>query len=160
MYDTDIQRGIILHRAIDTFTDEHPVFRESSRRLMPRYGLYSRVIVDIYYDHFLARRWEEYSSTDLTDFVQSAYKLLIRNYLILPARSKRILPFMIAQNWLAGYASLQDLQRVFNGMARRTGYKSGMENAIVSLKKDYTKYETEFRRFFPEIIAFVANSNY
>ena len=158
-YEKDIQRGIILHRAIDTFTDKHPVFRQSAKRLRPQYGLYSRVIVDIYYDHFLARNWDDYSSIDLTDFVQSAYKMLVRNYLILPGRSKRILPFMIAQNWLAGYASMQDLQRVFNGMSRRTGYKSGMENAVESLKNDYTKYAEEFKRFFPEIIAFVDNSN-
>ncbi len=81
-----------------------------------------------------------------------AYKILIRNYDILPPKSKRILPYMATQNWLEGYANLIDLQRVFDGMSRRASFVSGMENAIFDLKKDYMAYETEFGLFFPDII--------
>ena len=61
---------------------------------------------------------------------------------------------MVIQNWLQGYANLTDLQRVFNGMSRRASFVSGMENAIIDLKKDYTAYETEFSLFFPDIISY------
>ena len=92
--------------------------------------MFSGVIVDIYYDHFLARYWNEFSEEDLNQFVSRAYFLLIRKFHLLPARSKRILPFMVSQNWLVGYADFDSLQRVFNGMSRRTNNLSGMENAI------------------------------
>lgn len=153
-YNDKIKKGILLHRAIDKYTDQHPVFKRSTQKLNGKYKKYSAVITDIYYDHFLAKNWNNYSKTELVDFVSDAYKILIKNYLLLPKKSKRILPFMIAQNWLVGYANFIDLQRVFNGMARRTTFNSGMENAITDLKNNYTIFENDFREFFPELIDF------
>jgi acyl carrier protein phosphodiesterase len=145
-------QGIKLHREIDRFTDHHPVFRMSKNRLSPVYGKFSGVIVDVYYDHYLAKNWADFSRYDLGRYVDSTYKLLLRNYTLLPQRSRRILPFMIAQNWLVGYADLDKLARVFLGMSRRSRFSSGMENAVDDLKRDYLLYEEEFRIFFPDII--------
>jgi acyl carrier protein phosphodiesterase len=114
--------------------------------------MFSGVIVDLYYDHYLARNWKDYSDIELSAFVGSTYKMLLRHYAIMPARSRRILPFMIAQNWLVGYADFDRLARVFQGMSRRSRFESGMENAVVDLKLHYSEYEQEFRQFFPEII--------
>lgn len=150
-YPEGIVKGIRLHREIDHFTDHHPVFLASRNRLSPKYRMYSGVIVDIYYDHFLAKNWQDYSNEKLHEVASKAYFLLIRKFSILPPRSKRILPFMITQNWLVGYRDLKSLQRVFNGMARRTNFQSGMENAIKDLEENYLLYEGEFRQFFPEI---------
>jgi acyl carrier protein phosphodiesterase len=147
-----IERGIRLHREIDYFTDQHPVVRASKSRLSPNYRMYSGVIVDLYYDHFLAKYWSDFSDEDLQQLVSRTYFLLIRRFHLLPARSRRILPFMITRNWLVGYRDLEILQQVFNGMSRRTTHPSGMENAITDLKADYDLYENEFRAFFPEII--------
>ncbi len=159
-FNDDIKLGVKLHREIDNYTDNHLIFKESAYRLRDKYRLYSRVIVDIYYDHFLARQWETYANVDLISFASHAYKTLIKHYTKLPPRYKRILPFMIAQNWLVGYSSFWSLERVFKGMSRRTGYKSGMENAVTDLKKDYKAYEKEFSLFFPELINFVYHSNF
>lgn len=83
--------------------------------------------------------------------VSKTYFLLVRKFHLLPARSQMILPFMITQNWLVGYRDLSVMQRVFNGMSRRTNHQSGMENAISDLEADYILFENEFREFFPEI---------
>jgi len=147
-----IARGIRLHREIDHYTDHHPIFRQSKSHLVPRYGIFSGVIVDMYYDHFLAKFWDEYSDEDLGKLVSQTYFLLIRRFDLLPARSKRILPYMITRNWLVNYSDLEILKLVFNGMSRRTSRPSGMENAISDLKENYGLYENEFRLFFPEII--------
>ncbi|MCU0370265.1 MAG: ACP phosphodiesterase [Bacteroidales bacterium] len=147
-----MERGIRLHREIDHYTDQHPVFKASRSRLVPRYRMYAGVIVDLYYDHVLARYWDEYSDEDLAQLVARTYFLLIRRFHLLPPRSRRILPFMITQNWLVGYRDLHVLQRVFNGMSRRTSHQSGMENAIHDLQAGYDLFESEFRAFFPEII--------
>jgi acyl carrier protein phosphodiesterase len=80
----NVQKGIMLHRAIDTFTDAHPTVRKSTKRLHKNYSHYSGVIVDIFYDHFLAKNWEQYSDTPLDVFVEQFYDLLEENYTILP----------------------------------------------------------------------------
>jgi len=147
-----VARGIRLHREIDHYTDHHPVFRQSRSHLVPRYGMFSGVIVDLYYDHFLAKYWGEFSDEDLRKRVSQAYFLLIRRFDELPLRSRRILPFMISRNWLVNYRDLDMLQRVFKGMSRRTSRPSGMENAIEDLTEKYSLFEDEFRAFFPEII--------
>jgi acyl carrier protein phosphodiesterase len=159
-YSEEIQRGILLHRQIDQFTDQHPVFKQSCTRLDLKYRRYSGVIVDIYYDHFLAKYWDDFHEKDLKEFVSEAYQLLIHNFKLLPPRSKRILPFMITQNWLANYSNFKHLNRVFKGMSRRTTNNSRMDEAVDELKKDYAAFEDEFRRFFPDIIAFIQSSEY
>lgn len=151
-YPEGVSLGILLHREIDHYTDTHPVFRKTKSRLSPKYRIYSGIIADLYYDHYLARNWQDYSDEKLSDFVSRAYFLLVRKYHLLPARSRRILPFLVTQNWLAGYADFDSLQRVFNGMSRRTNHLSGMENAISDLKADYHHYETDFREFFPDLV--------
>jgi acyl carrier protein phosphodiesterase len=150
-----IAKGILLHREIDHYTDNHPVVRASKRRLSPKYRIFSGIIVDIYYDHFLSKYWKEYSNEDLHDVVSRTYFLLFRKYHLLPARSKRILPFMVTQNWLVGYANFDSLQKVFQGMSRRTNHLSGMENAVEDLKENYQEFESEFRAFFPEITSHI-----
>ena len=151
-YPPDVAKGIRLHREIDSYTDHHPVFRQSKARLTSRYGKYSGVIIDLYYDHFLAKNWRSYSTLELEAYISRTYRLLLRNYSILPGRSRRILPYMIAQNWLVGYADLKKLERVFQGMARRTRFRSGMENAVEDLENGYPEFHAEFRDFFPDLI--------
>ena len=159
-YAPGIQTGILLHRQIDQYTDQHPIFIKSRERLYPKYRRYSGVIIDIYYDHFLAKYWDEYHEENLKEFVSKAYHLLIHNFKLLPPRSKRILPFMITQNWLANYSNFKDLKRVFGGMSRRTSNNSRMDEAIEELKINYSDFEAEFRQFMPEIVEFAKSSAY
>lgn len=149
-----IQKGIILHREIDTFTDAHPIAKQSSKRLHKNYSHYSRVIVDIYYDHFLAKNWDNYSNVPLKEYVYGFYDLLEENYEILPLPTKRMMPYMIADNWLLNYANLAGIDRVLNGMNRRTQNKSKMNFAILDLEEHYKEFENEFTAFFEELITF------
>ncbi len=154
LFADEIKKGIILHRMIDVYTDNHQVVKLSKKRLEAKYKKYAAVIIDIYYDHFLAANFHLFSSTSLTQTAHTAYHILIKNFDILPPKSKRILPFMATQNWLEGYANLLDLQRVFNGMSRRASFVSGMEQAIDDLQIDYQHYEAEFFSFFPDVVKF------
>lgn len=149
-----IQKGIILHREIDTFTDAHPITRQSSKRLHKNYSHYSMVIVDIFYDHFLAKNWSDYSNVPLETYVERFYDLLEENYELLPVATKRMMPHMIADNWLLNYANLTGIERVLNGMNRRTKNKSKMNLAILDLEEHYTDFENEFITFFEELITF------
>lgn len=144
----DIQTGILLHRHIDTFTDAHPIVRQSTKRLHAKYHHYSGVIIDIFYDHFLAKNWSNYSTIPLDVYAQSFYNLLELNYTNLPERTQYLLPYMIKGNWLVSYASLEGIERVLIGMNKRTKFKSHMNLAINELNLFYWEFEAEFTRFF------------
>lgn len=149
-----VQKGILLHREIDTFTDAHPIAKKSSRRLHKNYSHYSRVIVDIYYDHFLAKNWSSYSDQYLAGYVENFYDLLEKNYELLPMGTKRMMPYMLADNWLYNYSNLEGISRVLSGMNRRTNNKSKMNFAIADLEEHYSDFENEFTAFFAELITF------
>ncbi|MBQ4914969.1 acyl carrier protein phosphodiesterase [Maribacter sp. MMG018] len=149
-----IQKGITLHRHIDTYTDSHKIPKISSKRLHKNYSHYSRVIVDIFYDHYLAKNWTEYSDTPLEIFVDNFYDQLEENYAILPDGVKRMMPYMISDNWLVNYANMEGISKVLNGMNRRTKNKSKMNFAILDLEEHYADFEKEFTMFFEELIIF------
>jgi acyl carrier protein phosphodiesterase len=150
----NVQKGILLHRYIDTFTDAHPTVRQSTKRLHENYSHYSGVIVDIFYDHFLAKNWKDYSDIPLADFVDNFYKILETNYTILPEKIKHMMPYMISDNWILNYANLEGIDQVLNGMNRRTKNISKMNFAILDLEKHYDEFEKEFSSFFQELIDF------
>ena len=149
-----VQQGIILHREIDTYTDSHPIVKQSTKRLHPNYSHYSRVIVDIYYDHFLAKNWRDYSDIPLEDYVDGFYDLLEKYYSILPDNIKHMMPHMVGNNWLLSYAKLEGIGRVLNGMNRRTKNRSKMNFAILDLETHYEAFEKEFVDFFEELTIF------
>ncbi|MCR1024339.1 acyl carrier protein phosphodiesterase [Cellulophaga baltica] len=149
-----VQKGIKLHRFIDTFTDAHPTVRKSTKRLHENYSHYSGVIVDIFYDHFLAKNWSTYSDVPLELFVDNFYDLLEDNYEILPDTTKHMMPYMIADNWIFNYSKLEGIGRVLNGMNRRTKNKSKMNFAILDLEQHYDDFEKEFTSFFEELVAY------
>ncbi|WP_299227730.1 acyl carrier protein phosphodiesterase [uncultured Psychroserpens sp.] len=153
-YTNAIQIGVLLHREIDTYTDAHPIVRQSTKRLHKNYGHYSGVIVDILYDHFLAKNWADYSSEPLADYVERFYDSLETHFEILPSRIQKLMPYMIADNWLLSYAEIEGIQRVLNGMNRRTKLKSGMHLATNELRTFYTEFENEFTAFFKELETF------
>jgi len=153
-YSKDIQIGILLHRHIDTFTDAHKTVRKSTKRLHKKYGHYSGIIVDILYDHFLAKNWSKYSNIPLDDYVETFYDSLEEHYNILPLRIQKMMPYMITDNWLLSYASIEGISRVLEGMNRRTKNRSGMDKAVNELEEFYMDFETEFTLFFEKLIEF------
>lgn len=150
-YPDDIQKGIILHRAIDTFTDAHPIFRKSKHRLHEKYGHYSGVIIDIFYDHFLAKNWKKYSDEPLEKIATDFYENLSSNYAILTDRTKGMMPYMIARNWLVSYATLEGLSMIMFQMDHRTKNRVDMHLSMNELKEFYTEFEEEFTAFFEEL---------
>ena len=154
LYGEQIQIGIKLHRAIDTFTDTHLLFRKCTKRLHKGYGHYSGVIIDIFFDHFLAKNWKDYSDIPLATYVDDFYNSLNNNFDSLPARFKRIVPIMIEGNWLLSYATIHGIQLVLNGMNRRTKGISKMNEATKELKEYYEDFENDFTEFFKELIEF------
>ncbi|MCP4457173.1 MAG: DUF479 domain-containing protein [Cytophagales bacterium] len=150
-FDTDIKKGIQLHRAIDHFTDTHPIVRESKLRLRPDFRHYSPVIVDVFYDHFLAIDWNEYSDIPLLKFTKDFYQMIDSLKASLPPEANHMLLYMKKDNWLYNYRLVEGIHRALSGMSRRTSFKSKMEYASENLKQHYEDYKVEFQRFFPAL---------
>ena len=151
-FDSEIKKGILLHRHIDSFTDMHPIYRQSKHRLHEKYGHYSGVIMDILYDHFLAKNWSKYSDEKLEDYANDFYQLLQDNYDILTERIKGMMPYMIARNWFVSYATIAGLEMILFQMDYKTKHRANMQEAIVELQDFYTEFESEFFLFFEELI--------
>lgn len=150
-YPNVIQKGILLHRHIDSFTDSHPIYRKSKHRLHQKYGHYSGVIMDIAYDHFLAKNWEKYSDENLEEYASKFYELALSNYDILTERIKKMMPYMIARNWFVSYATISGLEMILFQMDYKTKHIAHMQEAIVEIQDFYSEFESEFFLFFEEL---------
>lgn len=147
----DIQKGIVLHRAIDTYTDAHPLFRQSTKRLHTNYHHYAGVIVDVFYDHFLAKNWNSYSNEKLEDFVARFYQSLDKNIDILSDKTRNFMPYMIQHNWLVSYQTVEGITKILTQMDSRTNNQSKMRFANTELVKFYSEFENEFTLFFKDL---------
>lgn len=153
-YPPVIQKGILLHREIDTFTDTHPIVKKSKRRLNKQYKHYAGVIIDVFYDHFLAKNWSQYSTIPLPVYAAGVYSFLEANIDLYPEKMKFLLPNMIAYNWLESYVFTNGIAQVLKGMNDRTKGLSKMNLAIEDLNLHYQNFEEDFTSFFPELIKF------
>ncbi|KAF2330682.1 acyl carrier protein phosphodiesterase [Flavobacterium daemonense] len=147
----DVQKGILLHRFIDTYTDSHDIFRQSTKRLHEKYHHYAGVIVDIVYDHFLAKNWTQYSDENLESFINRFYKSLDENYSVLTEKTQGLMPYMIERNWLLSYRTVEGIHQILTQMDRRSKNLSKMQFASEELKEFYSEFEQEFTVFFEDL---------
>ena len=152
-FSKEIQQGIFLHREIDTFTDAHEIVRKSKRRLHARYRHYDGVIIDIFYDYFLAKNWANYSAIPLDIYTNSINKLFEDRSPELPLKSQQFIKYMIEYNILYNYQFKAGIEKVLNGMNQRTKGKSQMNLAIEDLDILETELQEDFTLFFKDLIA-------
>jgi len=156
-YPAAVQAGIRAHRAIDTFTDQHPVVRRSTARLREAgTGKYAGVVSDVFMDHFLARNFLEFGGEGLAGFTQRVYADLASQEALFPVAVQRFFPHLVQHNWLLHYAGLEGIARALLGLSRRASPGSGMDAATDELACKYADYEADFREFFPQLQAYAA----
>ena len=148
-----VRRGIALHRAIDSFTDAHPLHLASRNRIGTERRRYAGIIIDVCYDHFLCRHWTEYSGESLACFAERVYDILREHRHSLPDRLRRIAPHMIADDWLSSYSDLANVGRALDGIARRMTRSNPLAGALVEIEVNYASLDDDFRRFFPQLEA-------
>ena len=151
LFDAEVRHGIFLHRAIDAFTDTHPVVAQSKTRLREKYRHYAGVIVDVFYDHFLAKNWMLYHNIPLATYSTHVYRIIEDHKAILPGAVAAFFPYMVRGNWLLNYSKTEGIGRALTGMARRTPYESHMDEAVNDLIRHYEVFAAEFAEFFPAL---------
>ena len=146
-----IERGLRLHRAIDSFTDTHPMLSSGRERVHAHAGRYASVVMDLFYDHILAVNWGDHHREPLSVFARRMYDVLEANEARMPERTRRMLPYMVGGDWLTSYATLEGIGRALDGLSRRVPEGAPMRGAERVLGADIAVYTAEFRSFLPEV---------
>ena len=149
-----IARGLTLHRRIDTYTDAHPVVARSRARVSPERRRYAGVLLDLFYDHFLARHWADYSDLPLEGFTARVYAALRSSHALLPERLQLIAPRMAAADWLASYRHIDAIGVALDRIGERLKRGNALLGSGAELTAHYDGFEADFRVFFPDVVRF------
>ncbi|UNU25690.1 acyl carrier protein phosphodiesterase [Microcoleus vaginatus] len=152
LYPDEIRKGIDLHRKVDSYTDSHPIVRSSKSLVCGHRRRFAGVLIDVFYDHFLAKNWLEYSEIPLRDFSQDVYKILQDNRDILPESLQRVLPTIIARDLLCSYQEIAEIGITLTRMSARLKRTNNLAGGVEDLTANYQQLESDFRAFFPELI--------
>lgn len=154
-YPIEIQKGILLHRKIDYFTDNHPIVRESKHRLNPIYHKFSGILIDIFYDHFLVNQWNLYSNKSHKDFLSNLYVLLTENDHHLPKQLVDYTNRFVKNDWLSYYSNIEGVRFILKNMAIHTSLPKEVVNSCDLVKENYEIFKNEFNEFFPQLMNYV-----
>ena len=153
-YDAAIMQGIALHRKIDVFTDAHALTRRSRNLISPGRRRFAGIIVDLGYDHFLARHWHRYADVELSSFVGEVYRTLEHRSSILPDNLQRLLPRMISEDWLGSYKNLSGIASALDRISMRFKRTNNLMGSVAEIEHHYEYLESHFLEFFPQAIRF------
>ena len=155
------QSGLKCHLAIDRFTDRHIIVKRSKQRIDPKYCRFAGILIDVFYDHFLAINWDKYSPVPLEEFTATIYASL-QDYLdTLPIYASSVISRLIAEDWLGSYRHLSGventLKRISWKLTRRTNKQYNLTPAIREITQNYAELEQDFLDFFPQLILHIDN---
>lgn len=152
-FPAEIEAAIRLHRRIDVFTDSHPLTERARARFPGERRRTSGILLDLFFDHCLARDWADYGDEPLPAFTGRVYQVLAAQP-ELPERLARIAPRMAEQDWLGSYRDFAVLEQVLHGMGRRLSRPQLLAGAMLELERLYEPLSADFRDFYPELQAF------
>ena len=154
-YSPGIQQGMNLHRAIDTFTDDHAVTKEAKEIFRPHYRLYAGAFIDVVYDHYLATDPAIFTDSSLQEFAAVTYQHLEPYSAVFPERFAYMFPYMKTQNWLYNYQQRWGIEKSLHGVVRRATYLTESATAFRLFEENYELLQTCYQQFFPELLQFV-----
>ncbi|MCO7570033.1 ACP phosphodiesterase [Pseudomonas chlororaphis] len=149
----EVEAAIQLHRRIDTYTDSHPRVSAALSRFSLTRRRYAGIVIDVFFDHCLARDWPQYADRPLQQFTADVYRVLAAEPQ-LPERLAQIAPYMAADDWLGSYRDFQVLEQVLRGIARRLSQPEELTAAMGELERLYQPLSEDFRDFYPQLQAF------
>lgn len=156
-YAPEIRRSIEWHRKIDSYTDSHELIKAAKSLFEPERRRVAGIVLDVVSDHYLAKNWGNFSEVKLADFVSGVYEILQRRQKILPEKLQRMLPYMIAENWLQSYREMDWIELTLERMSRRLTRGEQLLRGIDDLRKNYREFENTFLQFFPELVNYAEN---
>ncbi len=149
-YQTGIIRGLRQHRYVDSYSLISPAVRISKNRIDPSFGYFRGIMIDVFYDHFLASNWAQHAAGSLEGFAEDIYRLLEEHEAILPDGLKRIAPRMIQYNWLVSYCEVEVMERALMRIGERLTRKNPLAEGYNELLKNYGDLEDDCVQFLNE----------
>lgn len=156
-YEAEIQTGILLHRFIDSYSDAHPLVKNSSKRLHGNYGKFAPIIVDVYYDFLLIKNWETFNIQSFTGFKNACYVLLSSQMNSYPDKLKKFTQAMVKYDWFGAYSTYDGLELILKNMSKRTKFQNNMHMAVKDLYMHESGFEQDFLAFFPDLLDSTCN---
>jgi acyl carrier protein phosphodiesterase len=153
-YPPGIAHALALHRRIDAFTDRHERVKASRARVSPERRRFAGIMVDLFYDHFLARHWSQYSDERLEAFASRVYRLLAAHSDALPVRLRLVAARMQQYDWLGSYRQVHNIHTALDRMSLRLKRENRLRGAAEELEANYAGFEGDFRTFFPDLVRF------
>ncbi len=152
-----LRAGMALHHAIDRYTDSHPIVRQSKARVAAERRRFAGILVDIFYDHYLARHWAQFHPLPLEAFTARCYHELHQQHQWLPPRLQTILPIMERENWLLCYRDIDGIAEVLQAFSQhRLSRPNPIGEGIRDLRERHAEFEQDFLAFFPQLAAHMA----
>lgn len=147
-----IKQGVLLHRRIDYFTDTHPLFIKSKRHLYDGFERYSGVLIDIYYDHLLAKNFRKFSEVDLHPFTKNIYTVLQNNRQHLPESSMGFLNYVLDNNTFFEYSKIEGIELVLKHLSYRINHGILLNESLPLFLQNEKAIEEDFFEFMEHLI--------
>ena len=159
-YSPEIIKGIKTHRKVDAYTDAHHNFLACKKLLRADRRRFAGIIVDLSFDHFLAKNWPNYSDLELSEFTDRVYSVLLDREQTLPQKLRQRLPYMVKDDWLGSYKNIETIGLALHAISKRLSRfekAKPIKDGLDDIKSNYEEFEQNFNEFFPDLIAFVDN---
>ncbi|ASD66297.1 ACP phosphodiesterase [Pseudoalteromonas piscicida] len=147
-----VQLGLQTHRQVDKFTDSHSITKSAKQLFPPTRRRFAGIALDVLYDHFLIKHWQQYHGTSLDDFKRQSFSLLHDNLHIMPAHMQRVVSAMTHNDWFASYESVAGVGHALDNIAKRIRFQNQFGGSEVDIKKHYHRLESGFHTFFPQLV--------
>ncbi len=145
----DIQKGILLHRSIDTFTDSHEIVKQSSSYFHETQHKFAPIIVDVIYDYFLIKHWNDFSDTPYQKFKLDCYQLFKNEYDTFPKKLQETIFYLLKYDWFENYSTIEGVQKTLKGIGSRAKFENNLHQIIPEFEQYYSMLEKDFLQFFP-----------
>ena len=155
--EVEVEVEIEIHRKIDYYTDNHKVIKEAKKIFSEERKRYAGIVLDVFYDHILAKSWGNYSKVALDDFTREVYSILLKNKSVLPYKLNEIVPTMIEQDWLSSYQHFSGFEMAIDRISLRLKRSNSLLDCISDVEHSYDFLSSGFDIFFPELIDFVSS---
>lgn len=154
-----VRQGIWLHRRIDSFTDAHPLVAQSRSRVSPERRRYAGIMIDMFYDHLLARHWNRFADQSIEAFTGHMYPVLRAQRAVIPPDAWRVIDHMTEHDWLGSYARMESLHRALDNIALRLRRTNPLPGSARELEENYAGFEADFLEFMPQVMAFAGSQD-
>ncbi|WP_027855889.1 acyl carrier protein phosphodiesterase [Marinobacterium jannaschii] len=148
----EVLRGLQNHRRVDQLTDQHPAVVDARRYFSPQRRRFAGICLDVLFDHYLIRHWDQFSEQPLEPFLADCYQDLERGFVLMPPRMQQVMERMIDDDWLSSYESLENVNFALNRIAGRIRFRHRFDDPIEEIRPHYQHFEQVFLRLFPDLI--------